>query len=208
MLDGIAASIGPGAFTGVRISVAVAQGWLSAPGLPVVPSPRWRRWLSGDSRGCGSGARLSRRTHGRGVLGMLPGIRCRARLRPAVGPRRRRSPQGSACGFPGPFTGSAAASRLSRCSRRCPGLIERPAHACAARCARHGAIGRRSGSLQAKGWIPPSLAPLYLRDKVALTEAERAAKQIAVILRFRLVMELSQCNAVIAGSKNQGTSTI
>ena len=62
MLDGIAASIGPGAFTGVRISVAVAQGLAFGADLRVVPvntleALAYRAVRSGvaRSRCCGAG---------------------------------------------------------------------------------------------------------------------------------------------------------
>src|ERR1700737_2556049 len=58
MLDGIAASIGPGAFTGVRISVAVAQGLAFGAGLRVAPVTTLEA-LASQAIGRGSSAALA-----------------------------------------------------------------------------------------------------------------------------------------------------
>jgi tRNA threonylcarbamoyladenosine biosynthesis protein TsaB len=177
MLDGIAASIGPGAFTGVRISVAVAQGLAFGAGLRVAPvttlealafqvmgrgtagSPAYRALACLDARmgevywGCFDA------DPARGVVAS-----CRA----SVGPPASVVLPAS-CAYRGIGRGFGAYPALAAL----PGLELDPEDALALPNAREFA---RLGALRLaleEGVDPADVSPLYLRDKVALTEAER-----------------------------------
>jgi len=174
-LDGIAASIGPGAFTGVRISVAVAQGLAFGAGLPVVSvttleALAYQLMGSGTPRGMAClDARMGEvywgcfaADAGRGLI---------ATCTPSVGP------PGSVA-LPGVDTYRAIGRGFTAypALAALPGLLLEPKDAHALPNAREFA---RLGALRlglGEGLDPGELSPLYLRDKVALTEAERAAK--------------------------------
>ncbi len=174
MLDGIAASIGPGAFTGVRITVSVAQGLAFGAGLPVAAVTTLEalalQVLNADADraiACldarmgevywGCFARdAARGLIAAGAAGLSP-------------PDRVTLPAADAHGVRGIGRGFSAyptlAARLGvqidpQGSRALPDARE---------IARLGALRLASGG----GLDPADLQPLYLRDKVALTEAER-----------------------------------
>jgi tRNA threonylcarbamoyladenosine biosynthesis protein TsaB len=177
-LDGIAASIGPGSFTGVRISVAVAQGLAFGAGLPVVPVSTLEALAleliqEGASHALAClDARMSEVYWGcfvadpaRALVEVCP---------PRVGPAKEvRLPAGG--GYHGIGRGFAAYPELAAL----PGLELAPRNRNAlpdARAmARLGAIRLLAG----QRIDPADLQPQYLRDKVALTEAERRARPIA-----------------------------
>jgi tRNA threonylcarbamoyladenosine biosynthesis protein TsaB len=175
MLDGIAASIGPGAFTGVRISVAVAQGLAFGAGLPVIPVTTLEALACASLRGGAThalaclDARMGEVYWGCFAAQVSRGLAASSAAR--VGPPGSvELPAGGV--YRGIGRGFAAYPALEQL----PGLEFDPKDAEALPNAREfaslGALRLGAG----EGVDPADLTPLYLRDKVALTEAERAAK--------------------------------
>lgn len=173
-LDGIAASIGPGSFTGVRICVSVAQGLAFGAGLPVVGVTTLEALaLQAMRTGADQVLACLDARMGEiywGCFSADAGRGLAARSAPAVGPAASvRVP------FTSAFTGIGRGFDSYAELRALPGLAL-PAGAGealpdAADMVRLAALRLAAG----EGVDPADLTPLYLRDKVALTEIERAA---------------------------------
>jgi tRNA threonylcarbamoyladenosine biosynthesis protein TsaB len=174
MLDGIAASVGPGAFTGVRIGVSVAQGLAFGASLPVVAVTTLEALAMQAMRGRAEqvmaclDARMGEVYWGCFATDPERGVA--ARSAPAVG-----AAESVKVPLTGPFQGIGRGFAAYPMLQALAGL-DLPDGASdalpyAKDMARLGAIRLKLG----EGRDPADLIPVYLRDKVALTEVERAA---------------------------------
>jgi tRNA threonylcarbamoyladenosine biosynthesis protein TsaB len=179
MLDGIAASIGPGAFTGVRISLAVAQGLAFGAGLGVVPITTLEALaLEAIQQGASHALACLDARMGEVYWGCFAADPARALVPsglPRVGP-----PADVKLPDPAPYhqgigRGFSAYPELAAL----PGLRLDPADRHALPDARNMAQLGAIRLLAGEALDPAGLRPLYLRDKVALTEAERAVAAVA-----------------------------
>jgi len=173
-LDGIAFGSGPGSFTGLRIACGIAQGLAFGSDLPVVGVPTLAA-MAEDARTSGLGERvyaaLDARMHEVYVAAYEHDpMLWHARVAPAV-VRAEEAPQPPGPGWLGVGPGFAAypalRKRLAGALAACdPTLLPTAT-----------AIGRLALPILAagEGVAAAAAAPLYVRHRVALTTAERAA---------------------------------
>jgi tRNA threonylcarbamoyladenosine biosynthesis protein TsaB len=175
MLDGIAASIGPGGFTGVRMSVAVAQGLAFGADLKVVPVTTLEAMalqvLDGPDAGALAclDARMGEVYWGCFAWDAARGILQSGALR--VGP-----PGNVTWELGGRYVGVGRGFSAYPILATLPGVETDALRSAALPNAREIA---RLGALRLTGGAAldaADLKPLYLRDKVAFTAAERAAQ--------------------------------
>ena len=174
-LDGIVAGIGPGAFTGVRITVSVAQGLAYGAGLPTVgvttlEALAIQAFAGGSARALAClDARMGEVYWGCFAQPSHGGVEPTTVAR--VGP-----PGGVTLPGPEQHAGIGRGFAAYPALGGLPGISLTPEAAMALPRARDFA---RLGVLRfrlGQGMDPAQLQPLYLRDKVAFTEAERASR--------------------------------
>jgi tRNA threonylcarbamoyladenosine biosynthesis protein TsaB len=176
MLDGIAASIGPGAFTGVRISVAVAQGLAFGAGLRVAPVTTLEA-LGCQVVGRGEGRALACLDARMGEVywGCFASDLTRGLV--AIGPAAVGPPASVVLPTPGAYRGIGRGFGAYPALAALPGLALDSQGIRALPNAREFATLGALRLARGEGLDPAEISPLYLRDKVALTEAERRQQQ-------------------------------
>jgi len=180
-LTALAASVGPGSFTGVRITVATAQGLAYGADLPVVPistleALAWSVLKPHPGRDAAPAMPVLACLDARmgevywGTFGADPVLGLAA-----LAPARVSAPQ-ELSGV-GPARGVGRGFAAYPPLQALPGLVLLPEDRLALPDARELvslSVRRHAAGLALDA---AALAPLYLRDKVALTEAERAARR-------------------------------
>lgn len=174
-LDAIAVGRGPGAFTGVRLAIAIAQGIalaLDRPVLPVSTLAALAMRAGGERRIAAIDARMGEVYLGRFVL-QPDGDLGALGEETVVAPAAAAMPDGD--GWHGAGTGFAAADGALRVrfGERLA-TVDAQALPHAADVARLAALACARGEALA----PERMEPAYLRNNVALTIAERAAQGI------------------------------